>query len=50
MATSSASSDSQKKMNSEDDFVCDDVGEAVISFESSASGSQKKESSEMGFM
>ncbi len=50
VVTSLASSGSQKKENSEDDFVCDDVGDVVISFAFSASESQKKERSETDFV
>ncbi len=50
-ATSLVSLDSQKKENSEDsDFGCRDIRDEVISFTSSASGSQKKERSETSFV
>ncbi len=56
VATSLASSDSQKKVNSDSEFRYVDVSEEetfigdVISFMSSALGIQKKESSEMSFV
>ncbi len=56
VVTSLVSSGSQKKVYSDSEFRCGDVGKvetfigAVISFDSSGSGFQKKESSEMGFM
>ncbi len=49
IATSFVSSGSQKKENSDSDFGSDDVGEAVISFVSSASESHKKERPDSGF-
>ncbi len=56
VATSFTSSDSQKKVNSDSEFRCGDVGVAVTffgevtSFVSSTSGFQKKERSVMGFV
>ncbi len=56
IATSFVSSGSQKKVYSEVDFGCRDDGDEVtfvreaISFDSSASEFQKKESSEMSFI